>query len=66
MKIYRLTFTEIDTKQKLKDNNKKLTLQYNISDKQLKDINEEFKEEYFNYIKKKLFEDTANAAKLDS
>lgn len=64
MKIYKLTFSEIDTKQKLKDTNKRITFQFNITDKQLREINDEFKDDYINSVKTKLVAETMKAMSI--
>jgi hypothetical protein len=64
MKKYKLTFTEIDTKQPLNNINKKITYQYTITDKQLKELDLELRDDYINYIKTKLLKETAKAMKI--
>ena len=64
MKIYKLTYTEIDTKNKLAEDNKKVTFQFAMSEEELEALKEEYKEAYITFIKEKLFIDTAKAVDL--
>ena len=64
MKVYRLTYTEIDTKNKLAEENKKVTFQFAMSETELEALKDNYKDAYITFIKEKLFSDTAKAVDL--
>lgn len=64
MKIYKLIYQEIDTKDKLSEENRKVTFQHTLSDVELNALEDDYKRSYIEYIKERLICDMARAIEL--
>jgi len=64
MKIYKLIYQEIDTKDKLSEENRKVAFQHTLSDVELNALENDYKRSYIEYIKERLIGDMARAIEL--